>query len=47
MESCEHDDAIVVYSSRKCPLCEEITTREGLESELEDAKLTIESLQNQ
>ena len=47
--TCEHDDSVVVYSSRHCPLCkaiEDIKDQQGeitaLENEIQTLKETKE-----
>ena len=44
MEICDDNHDEIVFDSRNCPLCDEISNREQLERELNEANEEIEKL---
>jgi len=47
METCEHNGAIVVYDSRRCPYCELEKEKVELEGRVENRDETIDALRDE
>lgn len=47
MNLCSHGHEEICFDSRKCPMCELETEKEGLQERIDELKSEIESLQEE